>query len=852
MIQPCHFTSFGDNHPRPTTWKEIHQRITSTNNEVFRLTRLSREKKAEGDIKGASKLKSSMGFYTPAVMMKDGRKEINIEAFTQQCMCDFDYISRNHISLLVQRVASDPHTRLAHITNSEEGIRIIFDWKAVTDDGEVIPEDFFRFTGFKPGKEEEKETHEEFMARCLPYHHQAWMQGNLYYQHLLDGAAIDEHCKDPNRISFYCHDMHAYLNEEPEPMVISLSDGTLNMADDMPSPSIPTTTAPVMTVANNTHPTQAPQIDASIILRLFDKHAYVPGHRHKFWLTLGARLRFFHCPQKLFAQYKQEALRILGERGLLLHDDPSTRLVNEIENCLAWGYEHGTEADNGWMESYEHQKHATDKATENDEPSQDDLIEHNCPLFPDTVYQNLPLCVLEGLAPVLDFTWDPITATATTVSFKEEIPRRRADALLLSLLTNYSALCSNTHLLYGNRDYSPNLGFLCLAPAGNGKSIIEYGFRIIESTDRYLEKISADEHKAWEEQECKGDEPQPHLLAMPGTTSRSQFTLCMNAMGKGGLIMNSTEINTLISTLKLDVGNFVDLLCKAMMNEQITQFFKVDNKPIKIKSPKLSVCMSGTFDQFHHFIRSIEDGLYSRFFILMMEQHTEWISQKPDPKRGDYSSIYNRLSDDALQMWLMLNNNPTWVYFTDEQWDDHTQRFSEHITQLVQEGSGDHAAIINRHGLGQMRIAAILTAIRKWEIYKNTPFTASKNSASKKSDLDTKEDFTNKHRHMTCSDKDYHTAALITSCLMSQSLHLSTTMSAQQLRHVQPMQKWSWVDDALRSLPATFTIKDWLRCAEELKRSTSQAYRSIRTLVQNAKVRKATQNGVTTYYKSKK
>jgi len=218
-----------------------------------------------------------------------------------------------------------------------------------------------------------------------------------------------------------------------------------------------------------------------------------------------------------------------------------------------------------------------------------------------------------------------------------------------------------------------------------------------------------------------------------------------------------------------------------------------------------------------------------------------WISQRPDEQRGDYSDVYNYLSEDALQMWLMLNENPTWVTFTDEQWDLHTKQFTKLTRQLVHEGMGDRAAIVNRHGLGQMRIAAVLTMIRKWELYRKAKFGA---------EGDSKEGFREETRMMMCRQDDYQTATLMTEALLSHSLHMSTTMTTIQQKHVQSMSRWNWVDDALMQLNKRFTIREWIDIALQNGRSKSQGYRSINQLVKDGIMRQECENGVRTYYKS--
>ncbi len=863
MFYPSRYKYFGDKEPSIITWQELLAETISTQNIVYRNTIASRKARAEGNDKEANRLKASCGLFTPCCQCHDDRKEENIIGLTQVGMGDIDHIPAEALPDAIAKVKADPHTLFAFITNSQQGIRFLFRWKV---SGEFrVQSSEFRVLGVE-----------------YALHRAAWEVGTRYYA-ALTGFPTDKSCKDAARVSFFCHDPEAYLNEDCEPFVLTAEDVAPYLKNPKQvSPTDEAHAAPVKQkeiLQSVIMDEFRFRVDEALITRLLDKHPYQSPGRHQFWLKLGFHLRFFQHSRYEFDAYKQAALRILNERGLVLNDDPSQRKPHEIEDCLEYGFSKGTDASEDWVEEYTQRflssadtshvegECATAPAQAEGEDGDEAVIEKHCPHFPQEVYQNLPEQLWQGLMPA------------------ENKKGRLTDILLMSLLTNYSAICANTHLLYGTRDYSPNLGFICLAGAGNGKSILEYGFRIVKGVDDYLEKQSAEARQQYEQQkeayelgkaqalanirnQRKGagskvseiagatgkeaadlhapEEPQDKLLVMPGTTSRSQFTICMHSMGEYGLIINSTEIRTICSTLKLDVGDFSDLLCKAMSNEQIEQFFKVDNRRIKIDCPKLSICMSGTFDQFHDFIRTIEDGLYSRFLFMMMEPHVSWISQKPNSTHGDYGNVFAALADDALQMWEMLQQCPTWVTFSDEQWGEHDRLWSNALNELVLEGGDDRVSIVNRHGLAHMRIATVLTVLRKWNEYKrireslNHHATCHQHMATTHDKL--LENFSAKYRIMTCRDDDFQTASLIATTLIQHALHLSTTVGQATPRNVLPMRQWPWAMQCLNDMREEFKTSVFVERAEKVyNRSRGHIFKALKHLVKQKHIHKLRQ-----------
>jgi len=847
---PQYYHTVGAQTPTEMTWQQVLDEVTSTSNQVYHNTLRSRQLRSQGHEKQANELKMQCGCILTGGRCQGKRTAQNLIALTLVGMVDIDHIPAAQMAEATRRVRDDGHTLFCAQTNSQQGLRIFFRYQVVNPaDGQPWPESYFAKGADEPQA--------DYLARVTPYHRTAWELGTRYYAGLT-GLPSDKSCKDVVRISFLCHDPDAMLRRDAVPLVFGEAEvEPYRHTPNRPSPTDSAHAAPVRVrdvIEEKALQEFLFRVDEGMILKLIEQHGYQPTQRHNFWLRLGQKMRYFgHSIYEVDA-YKTATLRLLDQRQLVLADDPSLRLPHEVEDAMIYGLQHGQEGSDEWLASYQQRflgladpsgattpSAAASTTTDPDEepPTDEDIIEQQCPLFPQSVYLNLPEQLWQGLAPVVDAVQ------------KTGAPRRRQDALLMSLITNYSALCAETQLAYGTHHYSPNIAFICLSVAGNGKSEMSYGFRIVERVDSYLEEESRRARKEWQGQmddyqlsmqdkkmtaeqkkalERPDAEPQDRLLVMPGTTSRSQFTLCMNAMGRDGLIINSTEIQTIAATLRLDVGDFSDLLCKAMSNERIDQFFKCDDRRIKIERPKLSVCLSGTFDQFHQFIPDYENGLFSRFGYMMMEPYIRWIDQQPNPEHDDYERDYEALADDAFRMWQMLQQCPTEVTFSPVQWQQHRQQWCQALDELVREGGQDRISVVNRHGLMHCRIATVLTVLRKWNEYKRVCESMKLRDEDRLRYMTVS--FGQQYRKMLCRDDDFQTALQICQVMLNHALHLSTTIRRQPAKNVQEMQQWPWAVRCALEQGETFTAPKFIECANQnYRRCRSQAFRSLTAMV---------------------
>lgn len=498
------------------------------------------------------------------------------------------------------------------------------------------------------------------------------------------------------------------------------------------------------------------------------------------------------------------------------------------------------------------QSHNCSNAGADDEQvSEEDIVKKNCPVISEDVYDLLPGTLHKGIKPVVD---NP-----------QLYPYKSKMALLLSLISAYSSMMPKVRVLYGAKEYSLNISFLYASPAGSGKSVLNYAERIARRIDEHIREDSKKQIEAWEQKKNEwdvmlkkaaskkdaklpdmsmnpGTRPSLALFSMPSTTSKSQLVLALEASTSYGMLIITNEINSLVDALGKDYGNFADMLCKALVNEKVDQYFKTDSRPILIEFPMLTVCASGTYNQLHHLIPTFEDGLASRFLIMMGESTNGWISQKPDYEQGDYSEHFKALADDALAMWKIYASHNIKVKFTDEQWERHSTIWESKKNLLAREADSDLASIANRHGFTMMRMASTLTMLRYWD---NELRCQLRDGGDDAGSLSVKGE-------LVCEDADFEAAETITTCMFEHAMTFATSKVNEQLKGTKSMSDWCWTTKALKALDKEFNTEDFIKVAETLGRKKSSAYSSLNELESQKLIKRVKGSGKRMYRKTKK
>ncbi|MBQ0023331.1 MAG: hypothetical protein KBT29_08850 [Prevotellaceae bacterium] len=203
--------SVADNHPEVVSLKDVFRDIADENNSVARLTKKSRELRAQGKTAEAAKLKAQCGMVVAAAICKGGHGMDNIVALAQKVMIDIDHVDKEDMEGVVGAVMADKHTMFCHITNSEVGVRAFATWVMVDDYGVIVPMEEFAWDGVMP--------HEEYLEVSKMIHAVAYRKIAVYYTNIT-GYPVDPQTGNINRGAFLCHDSKASFNECAEPFYI--------------------------------------------------------------------------------------------------------------------------------------------------------------------------------------------------------------------------------------------------------------------------------------------------------------------------------------------------------------------------------------------------------------------------------------------------------------------------------------------------------------------------------------------------------------------------------------------------------------------------------------------------------
>lgn len=626
------------------------------------------------------------------------------------------------------------------------------------------------------------------------------------------GAAIsrqaqhpyDEACRTLTQPCFYSWDPDAYYNPDAVefPMPQALPE----------SPSAPVRTASpaaraAETLPVNGNPSATADERLCHFLRSFDRqHPFVRGERNSVCLRLGRYAR-----SNFFSQEEVERIIALYAARYAVSDFSE----KDIRQRITAGYQHivrnegqpasaaGVQQGSGFIIEPTADEDGAEEAV--DVLYKNDELRATSPCIPNEVYDLV----------------HPFFARCV----KHAANPRERDILLLGSIVSCSALFPNVTFFYKDRLCSPHFYQAVVAPAGTGKGVLTFSNTLLDPTDEYyasqrrqLKKQHEEACLAWDEEvrkakkgnrkpdlALKPEDWHPQYFKISATTSKSRLIESLAASGSIGCIMTSTEIITLISAIKQECGAFDDILLKAFHHEEVSSSFKVDGEPLVARHPCLSLCLSGTQEQFASLFRSLETGLFSRFAFYTRAKEIQWVSCAPGTDGIDLKGYFRALGEELLEMHKTLLQSPTYVTFTPRQWEEHTRHFGSLLAKADAEGRESSAGIIFRCGLQTMRMAATFTIFRKWDDYRYA-------------------------KEYTCTDDDFRAAMMIGRTLLEHSLLLSTSLPDSQQAPV-AMHRFYRMDETLAALSQSFSYSEFVSKAKELGVSLSSAKRMLKSAV---------------------
>lgn len=390
------------------------------------------------------------------------------------------------------------------------------------------------------------------------------------------------------------------------------------------------------------------------------------------------------------------------------------------------------------------EKHLTVAVEETESVSQYGWMTDS-PFIPDEVFEKLPQLLQDCCSPFDD--------------------KRERDVMLVSAITILSGCMPTVTGLYDKRIVSPNLFAFIIAPPASGKGVVNFAKAIgmelhnsliSESENEQKEKSSGfsispveDETKQNKKKDSSQKTKLPKVLYIPANSSASAVIHHLKTNGEFG-IMIETEADTMVNSLKQEWGAYSDLLRKAFQHEPVSLSRLTNSTFIDLKSPKLSVVLSGTPSQVQGLITSAEDGLFSRFMFYLFRAKPYWRDVSPANK-VNLTSHFNEISVRVKLLADAYKGREVTIHLSEGQWAFLNSAFKRWMETALELVSEDATSTVKRLGLILFRIAMVLTVIRAFE--------------TKKDDAE-----------LECSDADFKTAYDLVHALIRHAMMLYPTL----------------------------------------------------------------------------
>ena len=696
-----------------------------------------RRLKVEGKLKEAEEIKKTLPGLVSAGVCEGGHAKKNVRSLSGFLMIDIDDYEGD-IHELIQKLREFPWVQAAWISVSGVGVK-----------AEVRVE---------------VESVEEYEKQAYPMVAQ-------YLSRSLD-TPVDMRCRDLSRVCYASYDPDAFYKEEECEPFPWREEWEKQPKEEQES----------LTAATDSVQSTAQGLVKRFLDRFIERHPYVRNHRHDFQLALGREARRAGMNESEFKELTELAVSQLS-----MPDCEGPEIRRNLTDAYRFAELNkqpeegrlGSAGSKGSRAPYVRPEESADLLEETSARNREMRLA--APLIPEWIFEQLPAILAEGLTVAKD--------------------ARQRDMLFLAMTTNLSGCMPRVKMVYDDTDIYPHLFLSVIASSASGKGVMAHAARLGYPIQKMLDEENAQKQRQYEENQMVWEQerqralkekrkpdmalrPEPvrkKTLMVPADVSRTQLIQQMSA-SPDGIIINVSEMDTLRTALGAEYGRFDDLMRACFHHEMFGSDFKTDKQQYMVYSPKLAFCASGTPSQFYKLCPSAENGAYSRYLIYMAEQEAEFRLMSPNGGRRTRNEVFLNLGGKVLEMYRFLQEHPTEVKLTAQQWEWHLSYFSDVLQNVRLEESEGPVSVVLRHGLNTARLAMIFTALRKYD--EQWSF-----------------------HEMTCSDDDFRRAMGVMEVLLHHSLMLSTTLRKEVGSPVE-MRHYFRVLEALESLPAEFRYTD--------------------------------------------
>ncbi len=605
----------------------------------------------QGKTEAAANKKKQLLAFTPSGVFKEKRLLPNLERYTGFLHLDFDKLTLEQLQNAFQVICEIPYTFLCFVSPSGNGLKVFIEVN----------------TG-------------------VEHHETAYLQVQKYYEDAT-GLKADPSCKDITRLCFMSYDPMLYKNLNYQKFKVEIQELESNIRNTKEEKPIPN-------IQKQHQEEQSEDLNAAFIFNQqiqFTnlKSDYTNGNRNNYMYLLASNCNRAGLSESTTYQYCTQNFD-LSEK--------------EIREAIKSAYKHHSTEFAKFANTANLQISVTDDEIEID-------YLKNTPTIPDEVFDSLPDLLKQG-----------------TTAFTD---KRKRDVFFTGAIAILSGCLPKVTGVYAQERVYPHLYTFIIAPAASGKGVLKnakrladkYHQQVVEESRGLQKKYDLEmmdyknHHHQKKKEEPIAEKPEAppfKIVFIPANCSQARIIEHLQANDGQGIICE-TEADTMSSTKKQDWGDYSTIMRQAFHHEKISFTRKTNNEFIEVNEPRLAIALTGTPAQAPKLIASAEDGLFSRFLFYAYKNEIEW----QDPSPQNHAIIYNDHFDNLASMLLngidFLNQTPTEVYLSSEQWNELNKTFKNILSEVTIYTSVDAASVVFRLGLIAYRLCMLFSALRKIE-----------------------------------------------------------------------------------------------------------------------------------------
>ena len=225
---------------------------------------------------------------------------------------------------------------------------------------------------------------------------------------------------------------------------------------------------------------------------------------------------------------------------------------------------------------------------------------------------------------------------------------------LNSALVTYGSVMIYINGKYGNKVQYPMLYLIVVGSAASNKSIINISNGILQKLNNIiieqseeLDKKHQIEHNIWKKLSKKDptlEEPKkpPYcVVSISPDITKAKLIMQLSDNKYVPSMIICDEADTITALMKSEHGSGISYIYRtAFHHDVISQQLKTNNQHFKIQNPKLAIIIGGTKNQIKRFIGGVENGLFSRFTMIEIDDGPIWNDISPCSRPND-SNRYN-------------------------------------------------------------------------------------------------------------------------------------------------------------------------------------------------------------------